>query len=247
MGKYIVLTIVFIGIGVLFVWLGCETGLNVSLDAVGKSTAEIFHIETPLKSIDYGIIHLEWTWTVKTPEGDGIIVERSITNNKSFEIIDTISTIDSVGMYIDTDSTRIKPLTTYYYRLSLLKGGDTKEFLNFEVHTPSNVVFELPPDTVSLSDTLVVKWKGVIDSEGKLLTEYKIELQEGSIDNPGEVVVSEEFSGTPDADTFYTWKYPVGTLKTNSFYIITITASKIAEHFTDTSTGKKVFFIIGGR
>ncbi len=244
MGKYIAIFLACIGIGVFFVWLGCETGLNVSLSAAVKTTAEIYHVDAPLYDTDYGFIHIEWTWMVRTPDGDGVIIERSEGSKNKFVVVDTVSPIDTVMSYVDKDTAGIKPQTTYYYRLSLLKGGETKVFSEPEVNTPSTIIFVAPSDTVYKEDSLVVKWKGAVDLEGKLLTNYTLTLMEGSVENPGEVIITQEISEIPE-DTIYTWKYPMEALKEYSFYMVKVTSSKIAAHFTDTSTGIKVFFLLG--
>lgn len=241
--KKVLLPVIAGVIGVSLFYLGCEkTGVSINLTCVTKTTSIMTKVQSDiLKELwgetEKGVVGITWKWTLKKPEGEGVVIERSEGDNSHFAIIDTVTPIDSVMTYMDTDT--IKPDTKYYYRLSFLKDGELTPFDTVNLTTLSYLSIEKPEgDTLSISnDTLIVSWHRV-----KGIDNYRIQVYKGTDTTSLNKPLYDDTLTTKEE--LITRKVPAKDMPTFQVYVIKVTATRLAEYFTDTSEGLKAFFRI---
>ncbi|HIE06232.1 MAG TPA: hypothetical protein EYP58_05470 [bacterium (Candidatus Stahlbacteria)] len=238
MSKKYLVPLILVGLGLTF----CETGIEIDLSCWSKHTTQIFKVkgqifETVFGQKPWGIINLTWGWTFQKPDGDSIIIERSVDDKSAYEYIGSTQ-IDTVMTYTDQD-TIIVNNRTYWYQLSYAKDTEVNSIKEIYVLTPSYIGINHPStDSVSIqTDTLLIRWNDAGFGD------YNIDIYKA---NPTQLeslvnLTNPIFSATV-SDTVLTIAGADTLFDTLAFYTIKVTGSEIVEFITDTSIGFRAFF-----
>ncbi len=143
-----------LGMIIILAVLGCESLDEIDLDCLTWYITNVVKLESDLLGEQDDVsVNLAWRWLLTRPSGGSVVVERSIGNMNDFELIATVSPIDSVMFYLDRD-TILEPNTTAYYRLGLFDGTDTDYFDTLEIMIPQVQHFYEPMQDTIGNDTL---------------------------------------------------------------------------------------------
>jgi hypothetical protein len=145
-----------VGIFVVLAILACESITEIDLDCLTWHITNVIKLESDLLGeTDDVSINLAWRWLLTRPSSGSVVVERSMNDMNNFELIATITQIDTVMFYLDRD-TILEPNTTAYYRLGLFDGTDTDYFDTLEIMIPAVQHFYEPTQDTIGNDTLLL-------------------------------------------------------------------------------------------
>jgi len=227
-----------IGFALLTLLISCDTGFEVNLDCVLKHTAEVVNVESSLLGAkDQVLVNLTWRWTFQKPEGDAVIVGRSIGDSLHFGTIDTIWTIDTVMFYNDVD-TVLSPGSLVYYRLALLNGKAVDNFITTDVNIPSSQHFYQPSADTLSGDTLYMTFAKLQNFDDYAIGIYKA----FSTEIESLVNLTIPLFADTITDTTIAVYIPDSVFPDTTVYTIKISSSKILEFITDSSIGFRAFF-----
>jgi len=222
----------------LLLMVSCETGVQVNLQCVLKHTAEVVKLESGLLGTEEKVfVNLTWDWTFQKPEGDAVIVKRSIGDSLNFVQIDTIMPIDTVMYCIDSD-TILHANGLVYYKLAFLNGKAVDDFITTEVKIPASQHFYSPSvDTIG-NDTVQITFAKLQD-----FNDYSIGIYKAiSTDIESLLNFTNPLFSTATSDTTIIVSMPDSTYPDNTPYTIKVSSSKLLPLITDTSIGFRAFF-----
>jgi hypothetical protein len=153
----------WIGITLILAILACTTITEIDLDALVWHVTNVIKLESGLLGETHDVsVNLAWRWILARPSGDGIVVERSISNMNSFVVVDTVTPIDTIMTYLDRD-TILQPNTTAYYRLGFLNAAGVDYFDTADVVIPQSQHFHEPAEDTIGNDTLRITFAQLQD------------------------------------------------------------------------------------
>ncbi|HID31771.1 MAG TPA: hypothetical protein EYP24_00130 [bacterium (Candidatus Stahlbacteria)] len=230
------LTVILVGLGLTF----CETGIEINLTCLVKHTAErVLARSQILGEKKWAMVNITWTWTVKKPDGDSCIVERSLSGEEDYTFLGSTG-VDTLMSFTDKDSI-LTTKTWFTYRLSLVDADRVDHFKNLDVDLPS-YLYITSPSTDSLSipnDTLQIVWhklKGGGDEYNPAIFKSNATEIESLIN-----LVS-PIDSTTTTDTTFLLVMPDSLYPPLNTYIIKVVNSELVEYVTDTSIGFRAFF-----
>jgi len=234
-----------IGFLVILIFLSCETGIEINLDCVLKHTAEMVKMESSAGDTEKTFVNLSWTWVLRTPAGDGVIVERKIDTD--FDSIAYVTPIESLMTFTDT-SALLESGIGVSYRLGLLDEGNVDYFDTTDFNIPESQHF-WQPDTEFISipnDTLEIIFSKLQEYDTTDVAIYKMLVS--NIDSLFNTPIEEILDALTDTviDTTVTdtlVKIVVSNINTTSIHMIKISSSAIStlDYITDTSIGLRAF------
>jgi len=146
----------WLGLVIIIGVLACESLDEIDLDCLTWYVANLVKLESDLLGeTDDVSVNVAWRWLLTRPSSGSVVVERSIGDMNDFELIATVSPIDTVMFYLDRD-TLLEPNTTAYYRLGLFDGTDTDYFDTLEIMIPQVQHFYEPAQDTIANDTLLL-------------------------------------------------------------------------------------------
>lgn len=226
---------------VILIVIGCETGMEVNLECWVKHTAEVVNVETNILGEKSQVfVNLTWGWTLKKPQIDAVIVERS-SDSTNFVVLDTVP-IDTIMYFNDTDSL-LRPNSKVYYRLNSLYGKASDHIIDVSVEIPAVQHF-YKPDTEFISitnDTLCISFARLSGFNTTDIALYKgapksIDSLLNYLTNPlYDTTIADTILFITNADSLF----PSDTVP----YTIKISSSKMSnlDYITDTSIGFRAF------
>ncbi len=219
--------------------LSCETGLEVNLDCTLKHTAEVINLESNiLGPKDEVLINLTWTFNLGKPEGDSVIIQRSIGDSTNYTTIASITPVEEKMFYNDNDSL-LTPGTTVYYRLSLANNGKIDDFISHDVEIPSAQHF-YKPSVDTLGDTLNITFAQLSEFD-----DCKVAIYKSFSTNPDSLInlINPLFDTTLTyPDTSIQIILSDSVYPDTMVYTIRLLSSKKLELITDSSIGFRAFF-----
>ncbi len=231
LGAIIILTLVF---------LSCETGIEVNLSCTLKHTTEVINLESDILGPKNEVfINLSWKFNLGKPEGDSVIVQRSIGDSTSYTTIATVAPVEAEMYYNDND-TLLTPENTVYYRLGLINAGETNYFISFDVQIPPVQHF-YEPSVDTLGDTLNITFaqlSGFDDCEVAIYKSFSTDPESlaHNLTNP-------LFDTTLTyPDTSIQLILPDSIYPDTMVYTIKLLSSKVLDLITDSSFGFRAFF-----
>jgi len=225
----------------LLILLGCQDALEINLTCVLWHTTQVVTMQSDLlEEGEHIFVTLTWRWTYETPQGDAIIIKRSIGDSTSFTEIDTVWQIDTLMNYIDDDSV-LTPNSTVYYRLAFLTGKAVDDFITTDVAIPDNQNFYEPTQDTLSGDTLYITFKQLSGFDACSVSVFNTFTTEPEsliqLLNP----VFDTALSYPDTTLAIAISDPTN-FPNNTTYTIKISSSKVVELITDSSYGFRAFF-----
>jgi len=185
------------------------------------------------------LVNLSWTWTLGRPDGEGIIVQRSIGDSNNFATIDTLSPIEDEMYYNDSD-TILSANTIVYYRLGFLNDNDVDYFITTDISIPASQHFYEPTEDTLGGDTLHITFAQLADFDACSISVYQAFTTEPeSLINLTNSLFDTALSYP---DTNISIYMPDTTFPDTMLYTIKLSSSKILTLITDTSIGFRAFF-----
>lgn len=229
-----------IGALIILIFLSCDTGIEINLDCVLKHTTEVLKLESDLLGEREDVlVNLSWTWTLGRPDGEGIIVQRSIGDSNNFATIDTLSPIEDEMYYNDSD-TILSANTIVYYRLGFLNDNDVDYFITTDISIPASQHFYEPTEDTLGGDTLHITFAQLADFDACSISVYQAFTTEPeSLINLTNSLFDTALSYP---DTNISIYMPNTTFPDTMLYTIKLSSSKILTLITDTSIGFRAFF-----
>lgn len=229
-----------IGALIILIFLSCDTGIEINLDCVLKHTTEVLKLESDLLGEREDVlVNLSWTWTFGRPDGEGIIVQRSIGDSNNFATIDTLSPIEDEMYYNDSD-TILSANTIVYYRLGFLNDNSVDYFITTDVSIPASQHFYEPAEDTLGDDTLHITFAQLADFDACSISVYQAFTTEPeSLINLTNSLFDTALSYP---DTNISIYMPDTTFPDTMLYTIKLSSSKILTLITDTSVGFRAFF-----
>lgn len=229
-----------IGALIILIFLSCDTGIEINLDCVLKHTTEVLKLESDLLGEREDVlVNLSWTWTLGRPDGEGIIVQRSIGDSNNFATIDTLSPIEDEMYYNDSD-TILSANTIVYYRLGFLNDNDVDYFITTDISIPASQHFYEPTVDTLGGDTLHITFAQLADFDACSISVYQAFTTEPeSLINLTNSLFDTALSYP---DTNISIYMPDTTFPDTMLYTIKLSSSKILTLITDTSIGFRAFF-----
>jgi len=229
-----------IGALIILIFLSCDTGIEINLDCVLKHTTEVLKLESDLLGEREDVlVNLSWTWTLGRPDGEGIIVQRSIGDSNNFATIDTLSPIEDEMYYNDSD-TILSANTIVYYRLGFLNDNDVDYFITTDISIPASQHFYEPTEDTLGGDTLHITFAQLADFDACSISVYQAFTTEPeSLINLTNSLFDTALSYP---DTNISIYMPDTTFPDTMLYTIKLSSSKILTLITDTSIGFRAFF-----
>ncbi|MCK4250351.1 hypothetical protein KAX97_02835 [candidate division WOR-3 bacterium] len=229
-----------IGFLIILIFLSCDTGIEINLDCMLKHTAGVIKLESDLLGEREDVlVNLLWTWTLGTPDGEGIIVQRSIGDSTHFTTLDTLSPIADTMYYNDSD-TILSANTLVYYRLGFLNDNSVDYFITTDISIPSSQHFYEPADDTLGGDTLHITFAQLADFDACSISVYQAFTTEPeSLINLTNSLFDTALSYP---DTNISIYMPESTFPDTILYTIKLSSSKILTLITDTSIGFRAFF-----
>jgi hypothetical protein len=234
-----------IGVVILLLLLGCETGVDINTDCVLKHTSETLRLQSTAGSVNKIIVNISWYWIWSIPAGDGVIIERRTDAN--YDSIGYVQPLESLMTFTDT-SAALQAGTEVSYALTLLTGRATEPICTttFDIPQAQNF-FEPDTDIVDVSDdTLLIVFGTVpgFDSTSVAIYQTSFTDIDSFLNTPVDQLI--EILTNPVIDTALTDTVLEVTgantlLDTLAVYAIKISSSKILDLITDTSIGLKPF------
>ena len=221
--------------------MACETGFDVNLTCVSWHTAQSVAVESSLLGEkDQVFVTLLWRWTYQKPQGDAVIVERSVDGSASYVTVDTVWNIDTLMSFIDSD-TVLQPGGQVSYMLSMLNATAVNPFdtIDFELPVAQNF-YQPAQDTLSAADTTLQ----LIFADIPGMDSTNIAIYEGgptSIDSLLNFLTNPLFTITV-ADTVFVISN-VNSLLPDTLmpYTIKLMSTKLSDLSTDASVGFRAF------
>jgi hypothetical protein len=229
-----------IGALIILIFLSCDTGIEINLDCVLKHTTEVLKLESDLLGeSEIVLVNLSWTWTLGRPDGDGIIVQRSIGDSNNFATIDTLSPIEDEMYYNDSD-TILSANTLVYYRLGFLNDNSVDYFITTDISIPASQHFYEPAVDTLGDDTLHITFAQLADFDACSISVYQAFTTEPeSLINLTNSLFDTALSYPDTSISIY---MPESTFPDTMLYTIKLSSSKILTLITDTSIGFRAFF-----
>ncbi len=229
-----------IGALIILIFLSCDTGIEINLDCVLKHTAEVLKLESDLLGEREDVlVNLSWTWTLGRPDGEGIIIQRSIGDSTHFATLDTLSPIADEMYYNDSD-TILSANTLVYYRLGFLNDNSVDYFITTDVSIPASQHFYEPAEDTLGDDTLHITFAQLADFDACSISVYQAFTTEPeSLVNLTNSLFDTALSYP---DTNISIYMPDSTFPDTMLYTIKLSSSKILTLITDTSIGFRAFF-----
>lgn len=229
-----------IGALIILIFLSCDTGIEINLDCVLKHTAEVLKLESDLlEEREDVLVNLSWTWTLGRPDGEGIIIQRSIGDSTHFATLDTLSPIADEMYYNDSD-TILSANTLVYYRLGFLNDNSVDYFITTDVSIPASQHFYEPAEDTLGDDTLHITFAQLADFDACSISVYQAFTTEPeSLVNLTNSLFDTALSYP---DTNISIYMPDSTFPDTMLYTIKLSSSKILTLITDTSIGFRAFF-----
>lgn len=229
-----------IGFLVILIFLSCETGIEINLDCVLKHTAEVLKLESDLLGEREDVlVNLSWTWILGTPDGEGIIVQRSVGDSTHFATLDTLSPIAD-EMYYNDSSSLLNANAIAYYRLGFLNDNSVDYFITTEVAIPASQHFYEPAADTLYGDTLHITFAQLADFDACSISVYQAFTTEPeSLLNLTNSLFDTALSYPDTSIIIY---MPDSTYPDTMLYTIKLSSSKILTLITDTSIGFRAFF-----
>lgn len=229
-----------IGALIILIFLSCDTGIEINLDCVLKHTTEVLKLESDLLGeSEIVLVNLSWTWTLGRPDGEGIIVQRSIGDSNNFATIDTLSPIEDEMYYNDSD-TILSANTLVYYRLGFLNDNSVDYFITTDISIPASQHFYEPAVDTLGGNTLHITFAQLADFDACSISVYQAFTTEPeSLINLTNSLFDTALSYPDTSISIY---MPESTFPDTMLYTIKLSSSKILTLITDTSIGFRAFF-----
>ena len=230
---------------VMLLILACEAGVDINATCVMKHTGLVTRLQTSSNTIETAATNLSWTWVYGMPEGDGVIIERSL--GAQYDSLDYVYPIESLMIYTDLSDTLSADMAVSY-RLSLVIGTAVQYFDTVDFVLPSGQLIYYP-------DTEFIAFDSILDIRFAKLADYdttSLELYQTTYNIPDTVLALpfDEILGmmaTPVwsqtiADTIYSFNADT-IIDVNHVFILKVSSSKnpTLGYITDTSVGLVVF------
>jgi hypothetical protein len=219
--------------------MACETGFDVNLTCVSWHTAQSVAVESSLLGEkDQVIVTLLWKWTYQKPQGDAVIVDRSIGGSTSYVTVDTVWDIDTLMSFIDTDSI-LQPGGQVSYRLAMFNGTAVNYFDTIDFELPAAQNF-YQPDQDTLSDTTLQ----IIFARIPGMDSTNIAIYEGgptSVDSLLNFLTNPLFDTTVADTAFMISNVSVLLPDTLMPYTIKLMSTELSDLSTDASIGFRAF------
>ncbi len=222
---------------IILLTLCCSEDTDIDLNCIIEHTTTIVKLEsTLLGETEYISVNLVWTWLLGKPDGDAIIIERSIGDSTSYAVLDTLWQITSPMYYVDHD-TALHAHNIIYYRLGLLNNQYVNYFKNTTLTIPSSQHFYQPASD-TLSDTLVISYAKLSEFSSCQIKIYKaVATEPESLLN----LTNELFDTSMTyPDTTITIFLADSIFPDTSFYTIKISSLDVGQLIT--SIGFRAFF-----
>ncbi|MBA7512576.1 hypothetical protein ES705_04583 [subsurface metagenome] len=229
-----------IGALIILIFLSCDTGIEINLDCVLKHTTEVLKLESDLLGEREDVlVNLSWTWTLGRPDGEGIIIQRSIGDSTHFATLDTLSPIADEMYYNDSD-TILSANTLVYYRLGFLNDNSVDYFITTDISIPASQHFYEPAVDTLGDDTLHITFAQLANFDACSISVYQAFTTEPeSLINLTNSLFDTALSYP---DTNISIYMPDTTFPNTMLYTIKLSSSKILTLITDTSIGFRAFF-----
>ena len=226
-------------ISIFLLFLSCPLETNLDLSCLLEQTATTIKLESTLLGEDEeAFVSLVWTWLLERPSGGSIIIERSIADASNYQVIDTLTQIDSVMYYVDND-TILEPNIEYYYRLGFLKNSETDYFKTTSATIPASQHF-YAPSSDTLGDTLELAFAALENFSGCSIMIFKgMALDPESLLSLADTLYQNSVNYP---ETTLTIPLPDSIFPDDEIYTIKISSSSALELITDTSIGFRAFF-----
>lgn len=235
MKKVFIIT-VLAGFGLLFIYLGCNLGIEGTPKGVSYSASTIFSVQALDTSKTGGNISIVY-------EFPPTLTQTRVIIRRTDAVTSDTLTIERGKPLVYNDLDTLIPDKGYSYALALLNGGPTP-YDTVKAKTLPVVDIISPVDTVT-GDMLDIAWYPISQGQTKFL-DYKVELFKSGT-NPDSVLnyltnpVWSTNVTLSASDTVGRVSFARGSLVVNQPFTVRVTATKVVQLLTDTSVGNRVF------
>jgi hypothetical protein len=228
-------------LGFLFIYLGCNLGIEVNPKGVSYNASTIFSVQAIDTSKTAGFVTFFYEFPPTLKQTKVIIKRTDAAGNDTVKI-----ELGKPLVYNDLDT--LKADQEYSYALALLNGGPTA-YDTIKARTLPEVEITSPVDTVT-GNAVDIVWT-LISRAGTKFTDYKVELFRSGT-NPDSIL---HYLANPVRETLVTFnatsiegqvRFNRDTLTVDRPFTVRVTTSKTVKlnYLTDTSVGNRVFLWI---